>query len=69
MTFSNVNALDLLGKQVSFVHSIKFGSHVHSSDYSGTVTNIVISLTSGPEISINDGDFYILSEITDLKVL
>lgn len=69
MTVAHTTVLELLGKQVSFVHSIKVGSDVYSSDYSGTVTNIVISLASDPEIAINDGDFYSLSELLEFQII
>ena len=65
MTFSNINALDLLGKQVSY--SFSLGGTIYETD--GQVTSVVLSLTSEPEISINDGDFYSLSELIEFKIL
>lgn len=74
MTFSNTKALELLGKQVSFdsnrtVVLTSDSSVIYHQKLSGTVTNIVFNLHSGPEISLNDGDFYVLSELTEFKIL
>lgn len=73
MTFSNVNALDLLGKQVSFetskdVKLTETCSVTFHQKLSGTVTNVVLNLHSGPEISINDGDYYVLSEVDNFHL-
>lgn len=73
MTFSNTKALDLLGKQVSFEISSNFNltettSVSRHERLSGTVTNVVCNLHSGPEISINDGDFYVLSEVENFHL-
>ena len=68
MTVAHTTVLELLGKQVSFIHSIKVGSDVYSSDYSGTVTNVVISLNNEPEISIDDGDFHKLSKLSNFQI-
>lgn len=65
MTFSNVNASNLLGKQVSFNYSLGDLTFVNE----GKVISLVLNLSGCPEILIdNDPDFYALSEITDLKV-
>ena len=74
MTFSNTKSLELLGKQVSFYSNrtvvlTSDSSVIYRHKLSGTVTNIVFNLHSGPEISLNDGDFYILSELTEFQVL
>ena len=74
MTASNSTLLDLLGKQVSFesVRNVQLtvqSSVTYHQKLSGTVTNIVFNLHSGPEISLNDGDFYVLSELTEFKIL
>ncbi|OTG85810.1 hypothetical protein [Acinetobacter sp. ANC 3832] len=65
MTFSNFNALDLLGKQVSFNSSL--GDIIFPNQ--GIVISLILNLSGSPEILIeNGGSFYCLSEITDLKV-
>lgn len=57
--------IDLLGKKVSF------GSFCGDQEYIniGTVTDIVLSLKGEHQISVDDGDFYSLSEINKLLVL
>ena len=63
MAASNINPLHLLGKQVSFTYSHPIGQLVKI----GLVTSIILHLSSSPEILIDDsGDFFSLSEITDL---
>lgn len=73
MTVSNTNALELLGKEVSFIYQsdirLTDSSLVrHIEHFSGIVTNVVLSLNSFPEISVNDGDYFKLSELIDFKV-
>lgn len=73
MAVSNTNALSLLGKDVSFTHQHKVeltdkSFVTFTEHFTGTVTNVVLSLTSEPEISINDGDFYRLSQLVDFKI-
>jgi hypothetical protein len=73
MTNSNIKALELLGKQVSFdsnrtVVLTNDSSVIYHQRLSGTVTNIVFNLHSGPEISLNDGDFYVLSEVENFHL-
>lgn len=69
MTVSNTNVLDLLGKQVSFVYPVACDSTVHSLDCTGTVTSIAINLNQPPFISIDDGDFYALSDLLEFNIL
>lgn len=74
MTAEHTTALELLGKTVSFEYvrhlqlteqsSIDFREKV-----SGTVTAVVTHISSGPEILIDDGDFYSLSELLDFKII
>ena len=74
MTAAHTTVLELLGKDVSFIREGKIkltGSSfiTFTENFTGTVTNVVLSLTNEPEISINDGDFYSLSELLDFKIL
>lgn len=74
MTVSHTNALELLGKDVSFVFERKVrltdSSFITRSETSkGVVTNVLLSLSREAEISINDGDFYSLSELLDFQML
>lgn len=74
MTAANTTVLALLGKQVSFEYS----KHIQLTDQTsvtfskksfGIVTAVVISLDSEPEFSIDEGDFFQMSKVTDFKVV
>ena len=68
MPVSHLNALDLLGKQVSFSYFL--GQSVGELVKQGVVTSVIVNLSSSPEILLDDqGDFYHLSEISDFKIL
>lgn len=74
MTVAHTTVLEMLGKDVSFIHERKVeltdtSFITFTENFIGTVTNVVLSLTSEPEISINDGDFYALSELIDFKII
>ena len=74
MAVAHITVLELLGKDVSFIRSRKFkltdtSFITFTENLTGTFTNVVLSLTSEPEISINDGDFYSLSEFLDFKLI
>ncbi|WP_151840874.1 hypothetical protein [Acinetobacter soli] len=73
MAVSNTTALELLGKVVSFEYS----KVIHLTDQStltykekicGKIDAVVLTLSSGPQIAIDGGDFYSLSEINDFLV-
>lgn len=73
MTAANTTVLEMLGKDVSFIHERKVeltdSSFItFTENFAGTVTNVVLSLSSEPEISVNNGDFYVLSELIDFKI-
>ena len=73
MAVAHTTVLDMLGKDVSFIHQRKVeltdtSFITYSEKFTGTVTNVVLSLTSEPEISINDSDFYVLSELIDFQL-
>jgi hypothetical protein len=70
MTASNTTVLELLGKEVSFIYQRKIdltdiSSIIFSEKLSGIVTSVVLSLTGEPELSINDGDYYVYSDLID----
>jgi len=74
MTAAHTTALELLGKQVSFIDKrvveLTDKSFITFEDrHSGTVTEIVLSLTGNPQISIDDGDFFSLPKLIDFKLL
>lgn len=68
MTDSNLKHLELLGKEVSFVVVSKYKDNFIHTLHEGKVTNIVFSLDTCPEISINDGDFYSFNEILEFEI-
>jgi hypothetical protein len=65
MTAANTTVLELLGKQVSFTYVTEWAELLKK----GTVTSVVLSLNSEPEILIDDGDFISMSEIRDFKLV
>ena len=65
MTFSNINALALLGKQVSY--SFSLGGTIYETD--GQVTSVVLHLHGDHEFSVDDGDYYAFSKLTEFKIL
>ena len=74
MTAAHTTVLEMLGKDVSFIYERKIqltdsSFIIVTENFAGTVTNVVLSFTSEPEISINDGDFYSLSELLDFKII
>jgi hypothetical protein len=74
MAVANTNALELLGKEVSFQYDRKVeitntSFITYSEMLTGTITNLVLSLNSEPEISIDDANFYLLSELTNFQLL
>ncbi len=74
MTVAHTTALELLGKQVSFIDKrvveLTDKSFITFEDrYSGTITEIVLSLTGNPQIAIDDGDFFSLPKLIDFKLL
>lgn len=68
MTAAHTTVLQLLGKQVSFIHSIEIGLDAYPLFLSGTVTQIILSVTDDHQISIDDGDFYPFSELRDFQI-
>jgi hypothetical protein len=74
MTVANTTALELLGKTVSFeyLYSVQLTEQskaTFSHKVSGIVTSVVVSISLQPEILIDDGDFYKLSNLVDFVVL
>lgn len=74
MTAAHATVLELLGKDVSFIleRKVKLTDAsflTFTQNFTGTVTNVIFSLTSEPEISINYGDFCSLSELIDFKII
>lgn len=73
MTFSNTKALDLLGKDVSFINDHKVVLNERSAvtyheTVTGTVTQVLIHLDSPFQFAVNNGDFYNSDVVQDLSV-
>jgi hypothetical protein len=73
MTVVNTTALELLGKTVSFEYSYyvqltEQSRATFTSKISGVVTGVVVNIISEPEILIDDGDFYKLSDLADFII-
>jgi hypothetical protein len=74
MAVAHTTVLEMLGKDVSFIHQRKVeltdtSFITFTENLTGIVTNVVLSITREPEISINDVDFYSLSELIDFKII
>ena len=68
MSASHLNALDLLGKQVSFTYS--YPAPVGQLVKKGIVTSVVINLSSSSEIRLDEkGDFFVLSDLLEFQVI
>lgn len=68
MAVAHTTVLELLGKQVSFIHSIQIGLDAYPMSITGTVTEIILSLNDDHLISIDKGDFYPFSELRDFQI-
>lgn len=66
MAVSNINLLELLGKQVSFSW---LGSDGITYVSDGQLTSVAFHLHASPEITVDDSDYYSFDEITDFKIL
>lgn len=62
MAVTNTNALNYLGKYVSFNHEDIFEIY-------GVISNVIFNMDGTIELSIGWDDFYNFSEMTNLKVL
>ena len=59
------NIIDLLGKTVKFVHT----ENERFFEQEGQITEIVLSLSGKHEISINNDEFYILSNLLEFEII
>lgn len=64
MTVAHTNASNLLGKQVSFVYT----QDEHSFDCFGLVTDVVLNNAGNHQISLDNGDFYIIGDLQRLQI-
>lgn len=64
-----VSIISLMGKQVSFVDNMKIDGEFYSKQIQGQVTDIVLSLDGNHQISVEGGDFFVLSDLLEFQVL
>ena len=57
--------IDLLGKTVKFVHT----ENERFFEQEGQITEIVLSLSGEHQISINNDEFYILSNLLKFEII
>jgi hypothetical protein len=61
--------IDLLGKNVNFIRNIKLKQDFISENIKGMVTDVVLSLDGNHQISVEHGDFFVLSDLLEFQVL
>lgn len=74
MTVEHTTVLQMLGKDVSFIFERKFeltdiSFITYTEKLTGTVTDVILSLTSEPQISINNGDFYQFPDLVEFEII
>lgn len=62
------NIVELLGKSVSFITTIKVDNKIFVHEQKGVVTDVVLSLDGNHQISLDQGDFHTLSEVLEFKI-
>lgn len=62
------NIVELLGKTVSFVSTTKFEKKIFVRSEKGVVTDIVLNVDGNHQISLDEGDFHTLSELTEFQL-
>ena len=60
--------IDLLGKQVSFVHTIQVDKKIIFREEKGIVTNVLLDVDGKHEISLDEGDFFPISELLEFEI-
>lgn len=61
--------IDLLGKNVNFIINIKLKQDFISENINGMVTDVVLSLDGNHQISVEHGEFFVLSDLLEFHVL
>jgi len=61
--------IDLLGKNVNFISNTKFKQYFISENIKGMVTDVVLSLDGNHQISVEHGDFFVLSDLLEFNIL
>jgi proteasome assembly chaperone (PAC2) family protein len=61
--------IDLMGKNVNFTNNIKVENVFYSKKIEGMVTDILLSLDGNHQVAVDNGDFFVLSDLLDFKVI
>ena len=61
--------VSLMGQKVSFISSSKVQDEFYTEEIKGTVTDISLSLSGQHSISVDVGDFFLLSELLEFQLL
>lgn len=61
--------VSLMGKQVSFISSLKVEDKFYTKQIKGTVTDISLSLSGHHSISVDRSDYFLLSELLEFQLL
>jgi hypothetical protein len=61
--------VSLMGQQVSFISSLKVEDKFYTKQIKGTVTDISLSLSGQHSISVDRGDYFLLSELLEFQLL
>ena len=61
--------VSLMGQQVSFISSLKVEDKFYTKEIKGTVTDISLSLSGQHSISVDRGDYFLLSELIEFQLL
>ena len=61
--------VSLMGQKVSFISSSGVQDEFYTEEIKGTVTDISLSLSGQHSISVDDSDFFLLSELLEFQLL
>ena len=61
--------VSLMGQKVSFIRSLKVQDEFYTEEIKGTVTDISLSLSGKHSISVDGGDYFLLSRLVEFQLL
>ena len=61
--------VSLMGQKVSFISSLKVQDEFYTKEIKGTVTDISLSLSGKHSISVDGGDYFLLSDLVEFQLL
>ena len=61
--------VSLMGQKVSFIISSKVQDEFYTEEIKGTVTDISLSLSGQHSISVDGGDYFLLSQLLEFQLL